>query len=81
MAPSDAYGLCNEVILSASARGMRGGSYLTGDWLLSAGYWGSWAIPSVETSDLAFRVSEVPEPGTLSLLVLGGLALMRRRRK
>ena len=33
-----------------------------------------------EDDDLGFRVSEVPEPATLSLLALGGAVLSRRKR-
>ena len=39
-------------------------------------------FPSNEMGKAGFRVaSDVPEPATLSLLTLGGLALIRRRRK
>jgi hypothetical protein len=33
------------------------------------------------SKDLAFELYTVPEPATLALLALGGLAVMRRRRK
>jgi len=36
--------------------------------------------PGVGWSNVGFRVAEVPEPATLSLLTLGGLALVRRRK-
>jgi len=39
-------------------------------------YW-----PEAEFLSLGFRVASVPEPATLSLLALGGLAVIRRRRK
>jgi hypothetical protein len=32
-------------------------------------------------SDLGFRINGVPEPGTVAVLALGGLAVIRRRRK
>jgi len=40
-------------------------------------------FPSNENIDIGFRVASVPEPSALSLLVvgLGGLAVMRRRRR
>lgn len=42
--------------------------------------WNEIVHPDGYSDDLAFELS-VPEPATLSLLVLGGLALVRRRRK
>jgi len=40
--------------------------------------WGDAAAPLGPTG---FQISEVPEPATLGLLALGGLGLLRRRRK
>ena len=37
--------------------------------------------PAGEVLGSGFRVSQVPEPATLSLLALGGLAMLKRRRK
>ena len=42
--------------------------------LMTGGY------PSYEDYIVGFRVSEVPEPATMSLLVLGGLGMLMRRR-
>lgn len=37
--------------------------------------------PPYELHDIGFRVVEVPEPAALALLALGGLAVVRWRRK
>ena len=72
----------NEAILYGSYRGMRGGSFY--DWsvvtgALHASHRYGCGAPAGEGYDMGFRVSEVPEPATLSLLALGGLAMLRRR--
>jgi formylglycine-generating enzyme required for sulfatase activity len=72
----------NEAIISGSFRGMRGGpigdSYYT-MFLLSTNR--DSFTPSTEGYGFGFRVSELPEPATLSLLALGGLAILRHRRR
>ncbi len=68
----------NEAIIG-SDRGKRGGGFLSFDNFMRA--LGRYDVyPTFEDNDLGFRVSEIPEPATLSLLALGGLALIRRKR-
>ncbi len=69
----------NETPLYASYRGLRGGScyYYVGDLRSSAR---NCDLPYDEYSFIGFRVASVPEPATLLLLGLGGLALLRKRR-
>ena len=69
----------NEAI-SGSYRGLRGGSFYRYDGYLHASYWGSYYSPADEVYDLGFRVSEVPEPGTMAILLLGGIGILRRRK-
>ncbi len=65
---------------TGSDRGLRGGScYFSGGYLASS-YRLNYS-PGGENSIFGFRVaSEVPEPASMSLLAVGGLALIKRRR-
>lgn len=73
----------NESILSGTDRGLRGGSFACDHGYLTSGArWTDYYIGLNTPVDgsVGFRVSAVPEPATLSLLALGGLAVLKRRR-
>jgi formylglycine-generating enzyme required for sulfatase activity len=62
-----------------SYRGVRGGSfYSSGDNLHASHRYGDY--PTGEGHGLGFRVSEVPEPGTIVMLSLAGVGILRRKR-
>ncbi|MCX5653806.1 MAG: SUMF1/EgtB/PvdO family nonheme iron enzyme [Planctomycetota bacterium] len=70
----------NEAIIDGSYRGLLGGTYFNGSGYLRAS--GRFQdLPSIDVMSFGFRVSEVPEPATMSLLALGGAALVVRRKK
>ena len=73
----------NEAVIN-ERRGIRGGSvYNYDDSLHASARPQSHSFPSLEDyfGHFGFRVSQVPEPTTLPLLALGGLAVMRRKRR
>jgi formylglycine-generating enzyme required for sulfatase activity len=68
----------NETLIGSS-RGLRGGSFrYVGN--LRASSINCYFDPTEESRHFGFRVAEIPEPGTVGLLLAGGLALVRRRR-
>ncbi len=68
----------NEAVIGSS-RGCHGGVFnMSGYYLHASGRNGY--SPTYEDIIIGFRVAEVPEPATLSLLGIGGLALIRKRR-
>jgi formylglycine-generating enzyme required for sulfatase activity len=75
----------NEDIVAGAYRVLRGGSFYSNDFYLRATYRYDdlslyYGGPSFVNAEIGFRVAEVPEPATLSLLVVGGLLALRRRR-
>jgi len=68
----------NEAIDYGSYRGLRGGSFGSflgfGGYDLLASYRNSYS-PTIENHSLGFRVSEVPEPATMAVLMLGGIGI------
>lgn len=63
-----------------SSRRLRGGSYVNNDSTLRTAYSAGNADPTSEYPIIGFRLAYVPEPATLGMLTLGGLALLRRKR-
>lgn len=70
----------NEAVLFGSCRGLRGGSFGDGDSVLHASY-RIYDHPAYEFNYIGFRVSEVPEPGSALLLLIGCAGLISRRRR
>jgi formylglycine-generating enzyme required for sulfatase activity len=63
-----------------SSRGLRGGAfYYYGYYLHASDRYSHY--PTDEYSSVGFRVSEVPEPGTLVMLGLGSLSMLFGRRR
>jgi formylglycine-generating enzyme required for sulfatase activity len=65
--------------ISGAIRGIHGGSYEYYGYGL-ASYCRSYEYPGNEPAGIGFRVASIPEPCSLMLLGLGGLALQRLRR-
>jgi formylglycine-generating enzyme required for sulfatase activity len=62
-------------------RGIRGGSFLfASNWLQSDYEGGGYNGTTDEYNDIGFRVSQIPGPGSVALMAIGGLGALRRRR-
>ena len=70
-----------ETVVTGSERGTRGSAWDSdGDDYAHASY-RNYTSPTDHNLSVGFRVAQVPEPATLGMLALGGLAMLRRRRK
>lgn len=63
--------------LVESGYGCRGGNFQYYHWVLHANYRG-YMLATSEQDWLGFRVALVPEPATVFMLALGGMAMLRR---
>jgi len=63
-----------------SYRGLRGGSFIDNGGSLHASVRVDSFDPAIEGYTVGFRVSEVPEPGSMAVLALGGIGMVVRRR-
>lgn len=70
----------NEAVISGLYRGLRGGAFDCGNDSLHASGRNYGYAPTLESSGVGFRVSEVPEPGSVLLFVIGALGTVLRRR-
>jgi len=73
----------NESLISGSYRGLRGGSFLNDLFYANDEAHASKRSnndPTVEDHTIGFRVAAVPEPGSILMLALGSLGVLRRRR-
>ncbi|MBN2295373.1 MAG: SUMF1/EgtB/PvdO family nonheme iron enzyme [Pirellulales bacterium] len=71
-----------EAVVGTAGRGIKGGAYDSNEAHISAEERGISAAPFINTCDIGFRVVQVPEPGSLTLLLCGlaSLVCLRRRR-
>ena len=69
----------NEAIVSTSYRGLRGGAFDGNDGNLLVTFRYAYD-PTLEYENLGFRLSAIPEPGSMAALALGAVGVLRRRR-
>jgi formylglycine-generating enzyme required for sulfatase activity len=69
----------NEASFSGSARGVRGSSFDSVSGFLDSSI-NYASFPTDQLSIVGFRVASVPEPATIMMLALGGVAMLPRNR-
>ena len=66
--------------LDAANRGVRGGAWNVNTGLMKSSYRGSYG-PTTENDVIGFRIASVPEPSAALLMIMGGVAMLARRRR
>ncbi|HKQ47365.1 MAG TPA: SUMF1/EgtB/PvdO family nonheme iron enzyme [Phycisphaerae bacterium] len=70
----------NESVIEGLYRGVRGGAFNNDDYTSAAG--NRYSLdPTLERSNLGFRIAMVPEPGSLIMAAVAALAVPKRRKK
>jgi len=70
----------NDVVMSGSSRGLRGGAWTGAEVDLRSSNRGS-NDPTYEWNTVGFRVASVPEPLSLVLTILAGGVMFARRKR
>jgi len=70
----------NEALIGSS-RNVRGGTFGASDYTMLAASIRGAKSPSSDGYLVGFRVAEIPEPATMAILMLGGIGILRKRRK
>ena len=71
----------NEALIEGSARGLRGGSFISGSASSLRSSFRSASSPTGLSGTFGFRVATVPEPSTYALAAIGIIALLCVRRR
>ena len=71
----------NEALPHGSSRGIRGDSYYYLDEYYLRSYDRDYVNPDGEYPNIGFRVAEIPEPASATIMTLGGLLFALKRRK
>jgi formylglycine-generating enzyme required for sulfatase activity len=71
----------NEAVILTDNRGMRAGSFDSNADSLRADHRDIYGLPTAEDRLTGFRIVEVPEPASMAIMVVGGIAVLMRRRR
>lgn len=71
----------NESLIGGNFRGLLGGALNEQGFTLHSGYRDIYGDPLYENSGVGFRVSQIPEPGSMALLTLSVAGMVLRRRR
>jgi formylglycine-generating enzyme required for sulfatase activity len=70
----------NDAVISGSSRGLRGASWDNRDSLLQS-FFRHNNSPTFDNVNIGFRLASVPEPSSVLMVGLAGVAFLTRRRR